>query len=213
MPSNSQVRYGSLQHALYIGIDDLVANPLVRIVILFEDLRIDWESVSRPHTDESAIQYAAFYAARRSWVTLREFQLAIEELDLQPRFQDLLKTWDAQTQATWNKLKAQLKDSKVKDLRDSIGGHIGTTTVRDALQKVERWDGVGRIEITESDIDVAHLAISCLGAIFDDNSPSAGFKDVSKTRQHAIDEWAKAYKAATALACMVLEGIIWPRLK
>jgi hypothetical protein len=114
---------------------------LVRLSVLFEDLRIE-ESGSRlekmEEIDVLGKSYRQIYFLRRSIASLVEFAGAAEMLDQRPEFRKVKKKADAETAERWDAALKYFKEWKeyLKARRGDFGAHFDHAPTMHAIKEM-----------------------------------------------------------------------------
>ena len=150
MRPNSIIRYARLREALYLDDDQAMAVQLARITVLYEDLRIELDSLrSFQNLAGPNDEFRVMYFIRRSLATLHEFIEAITELGKQPHFQSVEATWPEDARIRLKELRSELGSAtqRVAILRNNVGGHFGEDGVAAALKHRKLWDAIAPLEL------------------------------------------------------------------
>jgi hypothetical protein len=128
---------------------------IVRIIVLYEDLRIELASFNVADINLHADwinngEYRKRYFLRRSIGTVSELSDAFSQLNRDDSFAEVLKTFDDISAVTW-KSAVDFFDSNYrlfKDVRNDLGGHFGTAAARYAIESLTP-NTVGSLEIVK----------------------------------------------------------------
>ena len=119
-----------------------VMVQLVRLVILYEDLKLEMAGLHVPKDkdfDEVSRHYREMYFIRRAFATLWEIDNAIRRLEMLPQFKTRKTDFEERRLKDW--MAAVKFFSKVKKFidnqRNAYGGHITDDVAKHILSKVE----------------------------------------------------------------------------
>jgi len=132
--------------------DDKFATCVARLCILREDLTLEVNGITLgPYKwlDKNGEVWRRNYFFRNSVRTLQEIKSAIHTLNGLPAFKRAKKTlWSVQDQENFKNFCRELENASelVKEVRNSIGGHVGHEVVARAL-KVLGSDSTGFLEL------------------------------------------------------------------
>jgi len=123
---------------------------LIRLSVLYEDLRIEVMALSRPHLealDETSVSYRKNYFLRRSICTLCEFSETFRRLDQNEDFKKAIfwvrhfgphKTHADEFELRLTKCIRffDTYDGIIGKVRNDLGGHFGETTAREVIKTI-----------------------------------------------------------------------------
>ncbi len=136
---------------------------LVRLFILYEDLKLETNGLKMPTSrelDDTSCQYRQMYFVRRAFATLWEMDNAIEALQRAQEFKRKKRTLDKGRLREWTAaVRFFIKAKKFIDRqRNAYGGHVNDEVARYILGRVDPSDdSVGALEIRLSDDHTARF--------------------------------------------------------
>jgi hypothetical protein len=130
---------------------EMVHAHIVRLAVLYEDLRIELYAIAEPSipildgTDE---RYRQNYFLRRSIATLVEFAETVRLLNECDEFQPIKETLDKGIRPYWDKAVRFFRRGEpfFKKVRNDIGGHFGPEAATFAVRNLKS-EAVGKIEV------------------------------------------------------------------
>jgi hypothetical protein len=134
-----------------------VMVQLVRLIVLYEDLKVEVAGLHVPHYkefDEVSQHYREMYFVRRAFATLREMDSALHKLNMLKEFKARRRSLDRRRLRAWTAaIKFFSKTKKfIASQRNAYGGHVNDDLARFVLGTVEQTDDtVGALEIRISD--------------------------------------------------------------
>ena len=134
------------------GHGEMVHAHIVRLAVLYEDLRIELHGIAEPSmpildgTDE---RYRQNYFLRRSIATL--VKLSVETVRLLnecDEFQPIKEGFDKDIRLYWDKAERFFRRNEqfFKDVRNDIGGHFGSVSATFAVRNL-RPEAVEKLEV------------------------------------------------------------------
>ena len=134
-----------------------VMVQLVRLIVLYEDLKLEVAGLHVPHDkefDEVSQHYRKLYFVRRAFATLWEMDSAFHKLNMLKEFKARKRCFDRRRLKVW--IAAVMFFSKAKrfitNQRNAYGGHVTDDLARFVLSRVEQTDDtVGALEVKISD--------------------------------------------------------------
>lgn len=134
--------------------EDPIAVTVARLCILREDLLLEGQAIrqlSLGPLDSNGEEWRRLYFWRNSFRTLENIRSALHALNCKPEFKRALSKECIEVQKGFQKLgKALTKVSEqfLKDLRNTLGGHVKETAVCEALKSMET-DQKGLLQISD----------------------------------------------------------------
>jgi len=127
-----------------------IAIELIRLAVLYEDLRIEYRSImvnDLGDSDQNGSAYRRLYFHRRIYLSLNEFQDALHSLSKSSEFCDTLRS-----DVRWPQWGAALEffkkhDKTIRDRRNMLGGHFGPTAARHAFEMMQVHDTSGQMAL------------------------------------------------------------------
>ena len=129
--------------------DDLEAAQLMRLAVLFEDLRIETTGLkmrrSDPFLADCSPDVRIMYFLRRSLATLYEFNDALYAVSRTKAFKSL--ELSPAERGTWDEAVCffQKHNAFINRVRNDVGGHYGKDGAMRTLKKLD-WNEVGGIQ-------------------------------------------------------------------
>jgi hypothetical protein len=110
--------------------DPDVGSLLIRLTVLYEDLRLECRAGSASDLgsiDVNGVRYRQFYFHRRAYATLQEIQGALNQLNASSEFCAHIKAASEVSWHTWCNAIAFFNDHSqvIKKRRNTFGGHFG----------------------------------------------------------------------------------------
>ena len=124
---------------------------LVRLSVLYEDLKIEFEGASAElldRLDGSGREYRRFYFLRRTTATLLEISGAFTKLGMNPAFKVLKCGFPSDRQKAWDGAVSFLQQNHatLNKLRNAVGGHFHDDAAKYGVENIHQ-DSVGTIEV------------------------------------------------------------------
>jgi hypothetical protein len=192
---------------------------IVRIIVLYEDLRIELASFNVANIDLHADwinngQYRKRYFLRRSIGTISELSDVFSQLDRDTLFAEVLKTFDNISAAAWKSTVAFFDSNAwlFQKVRNDLGGHFGTAAAKYAIESLAPGT-VGSLEIVRD---------HCLSGImyrpqFVGEVTARAFlrhlpgNDTEEKLRNLLEKVNEAQKLTTQAISKLLQFYIWPR--
>lgn len=119
----------------------IVSGHVARLVVLYEDLRIEaYGFSSKPiKTLELIDKYRSIYFLRRSIVTLREFAEACRLLNDCTDFQNKKALFDRDSMIKWDEATLFFREQEdlLNLVRNDLGGHFGLPAAKYAVENIK----------------------------------------------------------------------------
>jgi hypothetical protein len=109
------------------------------LCILREDLLLELYAITNEHIerlDDNDSGYRRSYFWRNSLRTLEEIKKVLTRLSFQGRFADAMAQEPEDVRTAFAQLRAELDTAhkeSLKDLRDTLSGHLGEKTIRESV--------------------------------------------------------------------------------
>jgi hypothetical protein len=137
--------------------DDPLAATVARLCILREDLFLEMlgmETSEIEALDRNTHKWRQLYFLRNSIRTLFEIRSAIETLQRNRKFRELLKVQPQEQRNEFQRLLREFTKAHglLKDIRDSTGGHVPQARVQAALNEMS-FDREDLLEVGQKSID------------------------------------------------------------
>jgi hypothetical protein len=139
-----------------------VMVQLVRLIILYEDLKLEVAGLHIPpdkEFDEVSKRYRQLYFVRRAFATLDEMHSAFQKLNMLRTFKDRRRNFDRRQLKTWT---AAIRffaraHAFIDSQRNAFGGHVHDDLAHYILDRVEPDDdSPGAFEVKISDDHTQH---------------------------------------------------------
>jgi hypothetical protein len=140
-----------------------VMVQLVRLVILYEDLKLEIAGLHVPKDkefDELSKHYREMYFIRRAFATLWEMDSAFHKLNMLPAFKERKKCFDKRRLKEWTDAVRFFSRMKkfLGSQRNAYGGHVNDEVAKFILSKIEDHDdSPAAIEVRFSDDHTGHI--------------------------------------------------------
>lgn len=122
--------------------DDPISAIVVRMSVLFEDLRIE-HALARNEERMADLDrvnklYRQFYFLRRSTITMVEFKGSFQQFDTLPQTAALIAQFDSHARESWMEARAffSTHSQLLKDIRNAYGGHFQWQTANHVVQRM-----------------------------------------------------------------------------
>lgn len=134
--------------------DDPTHHELARLLVLYEDLKIESVGIIKATTEFGNTNDGAYlnrYFLRRAIATLSELASCFKTLEKQSMFQKIKRLYlDVEATKAWtNAVRVFRKKSRswlIREIRNDVGGHFGTSSARRAV-KGFRENTRGKLEV------------------------------------------------------------------
>lgn len=122
--------------------DNRLATSIARLCVLREDFYLETCGINEDsikELDHNSIPWRRLYFFRLSFRTLLEIRSAIETLNCEAEFKELLSKQAAPERKTFQQLNKRLTEAHklMKELGNKIGAHVQHEDVRKALEEME----------------------------------------------------------------------------
>jgi len=127
--------------------DPELMTRVIRLCVLFEDLRIEYEGAIRrreiPPLDQAGMNYRHLYFIRRSLVTMIEFRGALHRLNELDSWEREVAHMDPSSRKAWNAAITYFNNHHKawEEVRGDIGGHFKEAAAKFALEKLTKSTG------------------------------------------------------------------------
>ena len=133
------------------GQSEMVHAHIVRLAVLYEDLRIELYGIaedSMPRLDGTDERYRKNYFLRRSIATLLEFAETVRLLNECDEFLPTKERFDNSMRPYWDKAVRFFRRHEhfFRNVRNDIGGHFGSVAATFAVRNLSP-EAVGKLEI------------------------------------------------------------------
>lgn len=156
---------------------------LIRLCVLYEDLKIEAVGSTRKHTlfDYAGRDYRRFYFIRGALHTFREVNSVLVALDACPDFHRVRGRMPAAQKAEWDAAVKffRREAAEFNKVRNTIGAHFSQRTGEYVLSQLDP-DRTGRVEIK------AHASGRGAGVTF---HFAFDFVAIALTREHGEQDW------------------------
>jgi hypothetical protein len=148
----SRIQHICLPH--FFPPDDPIAVTIARLCILREDLLLEGQAITQVSLgplDSNGEEWRRLYFWRNAFRTLENIRGALHSLSCRREFKKALSEECEEVQKGFEKLEKALKkvsDEFLKDLRNSLGGHVKETAVSEALKSMDA-DQKGLLQISD----------------------------------------------------------------
>ena len=146
--------------------DPDVMIQLVRLIVLYEDLKLEVAGLHVPPNkefDEVSRHYRQMYFVRRAFATLWEMDSAFHKLNMLSEFKARKRRFDRRRLNAWADAVRFFSKTKkfIGNQRNAYGGHVTDDVARFILSKVKQTDNsVGALEVKISDDNTNHLVFN-----------------------------------------------------
>lgn len=194
-----------------------VATQLIRVIVLYEDLRLEYTSFYEdkfPNLDK--IQSRALrrlYFLRRIYATLYEMWRGLDKLDRSKEFRPFLEKQGSKDYKNWRTAHRFLKDNKktVDDRRHQYGGHFDEKAASFVLDNMHE-DTEGTVIVTLDNVKhtasvVLRFAVELVAQSTTFDKPEDADLEHFVKGSHAFVE--QAMKHATMAIEVILYGLVW----
>jgi hypothetical protein len=200
-----------------------VMVQLVRLIVLYEDLKLEVAGLHVPHDkefDEVSRHYREMYFVRRAFATLWEMDSAFHKLNMLKEFKARKRCLDRRRLKAWTAAVMFFSKTKrfIDHQRNAYGGHVTDDLARFVLSKVEQTDDtVGALEVKISDDHTNHLVFKFAetivsNALFVDRGERDHAAFLSESFQILMDAVKHAAHATQILADVyILPSFGWGR--
>ena len=209
---NTLIRMRELMEVFPSGHGEMVHAHIVRLAVLYEDLRIELYAIAEPSmpildgTDE---RYRKNYFLRRSIATLVEFAETVRLLNECDEFQSIKEGFDKDIRPYWDKAVRffQRHEQFFKRVRNDIGGHFGSGAATFAVKSLSP-EAVGKLEVRKDETVRLHfvgelVATATLRHLF------------GSSNQHKFQRLLRrtllGFRHATRCSHCVTVGYLWER--
>ena len=134
-----------------------VMVQLVRLIVLYEDLKLEVAGLHVPHDkefNEVSQKYRTMYFVRRAFATLNEMHTAIHKLQMLKEFKARKRVLERRRLKTWTAAVMFFSKANrfIDSQRNSYGGHVTDDLARFVLSRVEQTDDTaGSLDVLISD--------------------------------------------------------------
>ncbi len=203
--------------------EPVVMVQLVRLIVLYEDLKLEVAGLHVPHDkefDEVSRHYREMYFVRRAFATLWEMDSAFHKLNRLKEFKSRKRCFDRRRLKAWTAAVMFFSKTKkfIDNQRNAYGGHVTDDLARFVLSKVEQTDDtVGALEVKISDDHTNHLVFKFAetivsNALFLDRGERDHAEFLHESFQILMDAVKHAAHATQILAdAYVLPSFGWGR--
>jgi hypothetical protein len=142
--------------------DPEVMRQIVRLIVLFEDLKVEMFSLSADQAgqaDECSTQYRMMYFLRRAWATLDEMQSAFHKLNMLKEFKRVKRKFHPAQIARWEAVIKFFADGQkfLHGQRNVYGGHFHDDAAKYVIERAVGDFSPALLEIKISDDGSYHL--------------------------------------------------------
>jgi hypothetical protein len=122
--------------------DPQLMARVIRMCVLFEDLRVEYEGAVRSEPiqslDLASKNFRQLYFIRRSLVSMIEFSGAISRLNTLKSWKAVVDEMDPSTRKAWNQAVTYFNDNhkRWEEIRGDMGGHFKEATAEFVLAKL-----------------------------------------------------------------------------
>jgi hypothetical protein len=196
-------------------------QQIVRLIVLFEDLRIEWRGVAEERIstlDITSEKLRSLYFLRRSIATLYEFQEAVERLQEDLHWLTLLDSNSLGRDyfaAKWNEAVAFFANHRsfIARLRNNIGGHFGESPAIYVVKHSDADSG-GSVELDVLGENAALFLpiagqIAAIGVLQSLPGTHENEEKYDEMVNIVIHGWQHASEAARAVVGLY----VWPKLE
>jgi hypothetical protein len=152
----SYTRVAPIRRILRVADDDVMIQ-LVRLVVLYEDLKVEFfglDASDEKMGNDVSRHYGHLYIIRRAFATIWEMENAIHKLNMLKQFKADKRTWDRPRLRTWTgavRFFGRTKDF-IDRQRNAYGGHFSDSAARFVLDRIRDTDNsVGSLEVKFTD--------------------------------------------------------------
>jgi hypothetical protein len=192
--------------------DEMLHAQIVRLAVLYEDLRIELYAIAEPSMpilDGTDARYRTNYFLRRSIATLVEFAETVRLLNECDEFQPIKERFDKNISPYWDKAVRffQRHEQFFKKVRNDIGGHFGLMAATFAVRNLSP-EAVGKLEVRKDRTVRLHfvgelVATATLRNLF-------GLSNEHKF-QRLIRRALLGFRHATRCSHCITNGYLWER--
>lgn len=139
-----------------------VMTQIVRLIVLFEDLKVEMFSLSQEKAgkaDECSRQYRMMYFLRRAWATLDEMQSAFHKLNMLKPFKEMKRKFHPEQNAKWDSVIQFFSDGQkfLHGQRNVYGGHFHDDAAKYVIERAVGDSSPALMEVNFSDEGSYHL--------------------------------------------------------
>lgn len=129
---------------------------LVRLFVLFEDLKLEGMSLQSPHDPafDASAHYRGMYYVRKAFGTIWEMDSAFHRLNMLREFKQRRRALDRRRLRDWNNAIQFFSRHKnfIDHQRNSYGGHVNDEAAAHVLSRVSQGDdSVGALTVKFTD--------------------------------------------------------------